>query len=308
MLADPSAISADDPRAPLARHLLTVRDAMLAHPELVGGTRDRLDTSLMKAIPGRLVAKSGMEALRGVGILPGARGAGSAASGLALKIEDGDGYERATWAASVEALRQVGVLEGQALRSLARYHRPPSLDPHGRLAAEAVPVVRARTGGRAHRLTREAGRVPSPARRRSMTFQGDPYRTLGVAPGASLNEIQLRVPPAGEEVPPGRGRRACPAAVPRDPGGVRACWSTAEGRPAAARDRARPAAASRDPWRADPGRARASRDAWRARRSGSGGTAGHRASGGGAAGRPASRRGDRRRDRRRRRRGPARGS
>jgi hypothetical protein len=39
----------------------------------------------------------------------------------------------------VESLRQAGVLEGQALRVLARYHRPPSLDPHGRVVGEAVP-------------------------------------------------------------------------------------------------------------------------------------------------------------------------
>ena len=140
MLADPGAIPSTDPRAPLAKHLYHVRDAMLAHPELVAGNRDRLDTSLMKAVPGRVVSKSGMEALRGVGILAGARGAGSPASGLALKIEDGDGYERATWSATVEALRQVGVLEGQELRVLARYHRPPSLDPHGRVAAETMPA------------------------------------------------------------------------------------------------------------------------------------------------------------------------
>jgi L-asparaginase II len=140
MLADPGAIPSADPRSPLAKHLYHVRDAMLAHPELVAGNRDRLDTSLMKAVPGRVVAKSGMEAVRGVGILAGARGEGSTASGLALKIEDGDGYERATWSATVEALRQVGVLEGQALRALARYHRPPSLDPHGRVAAETMPA------------------------------------------------------------------------------------------------------------------------------------------------------------------------
>ncbi len=60
------------------------------------------------------------------------------ASGLVLKIEDGDGYDRATWAASVEALRQAGALDGQALRALARYHRPASRDPHGRVGAEAV--------------------------------------------------------------------------------------------------------------------------------------------------------------------------
>lgn len=142
ILADPTALPAGDPRTALERHYVTVRDAMTAFPELVGGTRDRLDTSLMKAIPGRLVSKSGMEALRGVGILRGPRsnGADVPASGMALKIEDGDGYDRGTWAASVEALRQAGVLEGQALRVLARYHRPQYIDPHGRTGAEAVPA------------------------------------------------------------------------------------------------------------------------------------------------------------------------
>jgi hypothetical protein len=57
---------------------------------------------------------------------------------MAIKIEDGARHERATWAASVEALRLAGVLEGQALRVLARYHRPVELDPHGRIAAETV--------------------------------------------------------------------------------------------------------------------------------------------------------------------------
>ena len=35
-------------------------------------------------------------------------------------------------------LRQAGIVDGQALRVLARYHRPAALDPHGRLAAEAI--------------------------------------------------------------------------------------------------------------------------------------------------------------------------
>lgn len=141
ILADPSALPDGDPRAPLARHLVAVRDAMMAHPELVAGNRDRLDTSLMKAAAGRVVSKSGMEALRGVGILRGTRGndAEAPASGMAIKIEDGDGYDRGTWAASVEALRQAGALSGQSLRVLARYHVPQYLDPHGRTAAEAVP-------------------------------------------------------------------------------------------------------------------------------------------------------------------------
>ena len=167
VLADPSAVASSDPRSSLAPALTRIRDAMLDHPEMVGGTRDRLDTSLMKAAPGRVVSKGGMEALRGLAVLPGPRngssgaptaaatgpasngsssgataggadGRGVAASGIALKIEDGDGYERGTWAATVEVLAQAGVLDGQAIRMLARYHRPVELDPHGRVGAEAI--------------------------------------------------------------------------------------------------------------------------------------------------------------------------
>ena len=141
VLAEPAALPATDTRRASAPALTIVRDAMLAHPEMVGGTHDRLDTSLMKAMPGRLVSKAGMEALRGVAILPGPRSDRihqKGPSGLALKIEDGGGHERATWAATVEALRQVGVADGRPLRELARYHRPTERDPHGRVAMEAV--------------------------------------------------------------------------------------------------------------------------------------------------------------------------
>ena len=141
MLAAPEAIPAGDRRAGLAPHLITVRTAMLANPELVGGTRDRLDSALMKTVPGRVVSKSGMEALRGVGILRGPRSGSPDAppTGLALKMEDGDGYDRGTYAASVEALAQVGLLDANAVRLLDRYHRSPSFDPHGNPAAEAIP-------------------------------------------------------------------------------------------------------------------------------------------------------------------------
>ncbi len=140
-LAGPDAIATSDSRASLAKPLATIRDAMLAHPDLVAGSRDRLDTSLMKAVPGRVVSKGGMEALRGVAITKGSRGNGAevAASGMAIKIEDGDGYDRATWAATVEALQQAGVLAGQSVRVLGRYHRPSVTDPHGRVSAEAIP-------------------------------------------------------------------------------------------------------------------------------------------------------------------------
>ncbi|HEY7702155.1 MAG TPA: asparaginase [Candidatus Limnocylindrales bacterium] len=140
-LADPASVPTRDPRSSLVPALTRIRDAMLSNPEMIAGRHDRLDTSLMKAAEGRLISKAGMEALRAIAILPGARSGTllDAASGLAVKIEDGDGYDRGTWAASVEALRQVGVLDGQALRMLARYHRPTILDPHGRVGAESLP-------------------------------------------------------------------------------------------------------------------------------------------------------------------------
>ncbi len=137
LLADPEATAADDPRRELAPHLRIIRDAMVAHPEMVAGTRERLDTSLMKALPGRILVKGAAEGLRGMAILPD-RAAGTPASALAIKVEDGGGLDRATWATSVEALRMAGVLAGQALRVVGRYHRPVELDPHGRIAAETI--------------------------------------------------------------------------------------------------------------------------------------------------------------------------
>jgi L-asparaginase II len=128
-LAEPAAVN--DERSAIAEPLTQVRDAMLANPEIVAGNRERLDTALMKAAPGRLVSKAGAEGLRCVALLDGP-------SGAALKIEDGGGQDRASWAASVEALRQIGVLDDDGLRRLDPYHRPTTKDPAGRPAAEAV--------------------------------------------------------------------------------------------------------------------------------------------------------------------------
>jgi L-asparaginase II len=137
LLADPEALPAADPRRSLSGPLRIIRDAMLAYPELVGGTRDRLDTSLMKALPGRLVSKGGAEALRGIAVLAD-RTTGTPASAFAVKIEDGGGFERAAWSIAIEALRLAGILGGQSLRALGRYHRPVQLDPHGKIAAETI--------------------------------------------------------------------------------------------------------------------------------------------------------------------------
>lgn len=139
LLADPAG-GADPAQASLVGPMTLIRDAMAAAPEMVGGTRDNVDTTLMRARPGMLVAKGGAEGLRGIGILPGARGAKSGAAGLALKIEDGDRAGRASRSVSVEALAQLGVLDAAQLERLNDLHRPPALDPRGVEIALTVPV------------------------------------------------------------------------------------------------------------------------------------------------------------------------
>ena len=143
MLADPAGAPGEGPAAgPWPRASTIVRDAMLAEPEMVARPprppRHVADEG--GARPGHQQGRHGGPArhrdprrARATGIDACRR-----RPGLAVKIEDGDGYDRGTWAASIEALRQTGVLDGAALRALARYHRPTILDPHGRVGAEAV--------------------------------------------------------------------------------------------------------------------------------------------------------------------------
>lgn len=139
MLADPRAVRPTDSRASLAAALTLIRDAMIANPEMVAGSRDRLDTSVMKAVPGRVVAKGGAEGLRGFALMADPGAGRPRPSGLAIKIEDGSSSDRAASSASVETLRQIGFLDPAAVRALARYHRPGALDPRGERVGEAVP-------------------------------------------------------------------------------------------------------------------------------------------------------------------------
>jgi L-asparaginase II len=124
VLADPSGLKDEV----LANALTRIRDAMLAHPELISGDRRQFDTDLMRAAPGRLVAKGGAEGLRCVGVLPGGVEAGSKAIGVAVKIEDGDAARRAGPTATCEALRQLGALGEVELTQLESYAHPTVLD------------------------------------------------------------------------------------------------------------------------------------------------------------------------------------
>ena len=127
--------------AELAPHLTIIRDAMLANPEMIGGSRERLDTSLMKALPGRIVSKSGMEALRGM-----AHPAGPARQRLerrADRARDQDRGRRRLRARVVGGHGRGAPPGGRARRPAAARAGPlppagDSLDPHGRAAAEAI--------------------------------------------------------------------------------------------------------------------------------------------------------------------------
>lgn len=139
LLADPDGPAAGPAKARSAAALRRVRDAMMAAPDMVGGTHQSLDTELMRRRPGTLVAKGGADGVRAIGLVAGPGKAGPPAGGMAIKIEDGDLSRRAIRAASVEALAQVGVLDDRDLRTLVAFHHPIVLAPDGREAATALP-------------------------------------------------------------------------------------------------------------------------------------------------------------------------
>jgi L-asparaginase II len=114
-LADPSQLP--PARAAACRK---ITEAMIAHPEMVGGP-ERFDTAIMQVGQGRIVVKAGAEGYQGVALLPGALGPGSPALGIALKISDGDGRSRARPVVTIEVLKQLGALSEKDLEALAAY-------------------------------------------------------------------------------------------------------------------------------------------------------------------------------------------
>jgi L-asparaginase II len=139
-LADPAGVADLPLRAALGR----IRDAMMAHPELVAGTRRRIDTAVMRAFPGRVVSKGGAEGVLAVGLPPGAVGEGAPFGegpiGVAAKIEDGNLGRRAGDAVSVAVLRKLGLAVDPLPRELEPFADPPILDPRGEPAGEVRAV------------------------------------------------------------------------------------------------------------------------------------------------------------------------
>jgi len=110
--------------------------AMTAHPELIGGSKGRLDTDLMRAAGGRLISKVGAEAVHVLGVAPGE--AFPWGLGIAIKIEDG--AKRAVAPVVIETLAQLGIIGRPELEKLTEYHHPHIVN-HRRIRVGEVRAV-----------------------------------------------------------------------------------------------------------------------------------------------------------------------
>jgi L-asparaginase II len=108
--------------------------AMIKFPEMVGGSKGRLDTELIRAGKGRLISKIGAEGVYTVGALP--CDVWPHGLGFGLKVEDGDDH-RARPPAVIEALRQLGLLDQDELSALADYSPTPIKNRRGDHVGEA---------------------------------------------------------------------------------------------------------------------------------------------------------------------------
>ena len=111
--------------------------AMMSYPEMIGGSlTERLDTEIMRAASGRIISKIGAEGVYTAGVLPSPRW--TRGLGLALKIEDGED-RRARPVATLEILRQLGVLDPEKSASLRHYAHLLIKNWRGGKVGEVIP-------------------------------------------------------------------------------------------------------------------------------------------------------------------------
>jgi L-asparaginase II len=105
--------------------MATIRQAMLAHPAMIAGT-DRLDTVLMEAWPGRVLAKVGADGVYGAA-LP------SLGLGIGLKVEDGHfaSAGHALMAIFEAVTSRLDPLGDWPMDQLARWRTPPIVNTRG---------------------------------------------------------------------------------------------------------------------------------------------------------------------------------
>lgn len=116
--------------------LRPVWNAMVHHPDVIAGTRERIDTALMVAARAAglpLVAKAGAEGAYAMGI-----DTAHGPLGIALKIEDGG--ERARNVVAIEILEGLGVMNEDIRASVAPFGARP-LNSHAGLRVGEIRAV-----------------------------------------------------------------------------------------------------------------------------------------------------------------------
>jgi L-asparaginase II len=98
-----------------AAALARVRNAIVAEPDYIGGTK-RFDTDLIRIGNGKIVAKGGAEGVHASALFDG---------GLGLVLKVVDGAHRAAPPAAVALLGQIGALGAEQLAALAEHARAP---------------------------------------------------------------------------------------------------------------------------------------------------------------------------------------
>jgi hypothetical protein len=127
-----AAAAADD--ADFGAAPATLRDAMVAFPEMVSGT-GRPDAALMAAGRGDWVAKVGAEGVQAIGI---------ASLGIGIAVKVADGAKRALLPVVVAVLDQLGLLDAARREVLTPYARPNVLNYRGIITGTIEPVVELR--------------------------------------------------------------------------------------------------------------------------------------------------------------------
>lgn len=120
---------ADPARVDSCRRIV---QAMMAHPEMVGGT-DRFCTDLMRVARGKLIGKAGAAGVYSVGVI-------DAGIGITVKCEDG--ISRGRDPVVVEILHQLGYLTDEQVEALEKYHRPKNINHRKEKCGEVIPVVK----------------------------------------------------------------------------------------------------------------------------------------------------------------------
>ena len=128
-LADPDTLPSEL-RTPVRR----IVAAMRAYPEMVAGT-SRFCSDLMRAAAGKVVAKSGAEAVYCAGFLKGKTTA-TAERGMAAAVKIDDGGSRATAPVMMKVVTGLGILDAAQAAALKRYAHPENRNFRNDLCGE----------------------------------------------------------------------------------------------------------------------------------------------------------------------------